>query len=74
VGAFEAAMKSAGKPVDVKIYEGAPHAFANPNNPWKGYREASARDAWAGPRPSSPSTSRSRRHAGARGAAPVDQA
>jgi len=47
VGAFEAAMKSAGKPVDVKIYEGAPHAFANPNNPWKGYREAAARDAWA---------------------------
>ena len=47
VGAFEAAMKAAGKPVDVKIYEGAPHAFANPNNPWKGYREAAARDAWA---------------------------
>lgn len=47
VGAFAAAMKSAGKPVDVKIYEGAPHAFANPNNPWKGYREASAKDAWA---------------------------
>ena len=47
VGAFEAAMKSAGKPLDVKIYEGAPHAFANPNNPWKGYREASAKDAWA---------------------------
>jgi carboxymethylenebutenolidase len=47
VGAFAAAMKSAGKPVDVKIYEGAPHAFANPNNPWKGYREAAAKDAWA---------------------------
>ena len=46
VGAFEAAMKSAGKPVDVKIYEGAPHAFANPNNPWGGYREAAAKDAW----------------------------
>jgi len=46
VGAFATAMKSAGKPVDVKIYEGAPHAFANPNNPWKGYREAAARDAW----------------------------
>jgi carboxymethylenebutenolidase len=47
VQAFEAAMKSAGKPVDVKIYEGAPHAFANPNNPWKGYREAAAKGAWA---------------------------
>ena len=47
VQAFEAAMKTAGKPVDVKVYEGAPHAFANPNNPWKGYREAAAKDAWA---------------------------
>jgi len=47
VRAFEAAMKAAGKAVDVKIYEGAGHAFANVNNPWKGYREAAARDAWA---------------------------
>jgi len=47
VKAFEAAMKKAGKSVDVKIYEGAGHAFANPNNPWGGYREAAARDAWA---------------------------
>src|SRR5688572_26747813 len=47
VKAFEAAMKAAGKAVDVKIYEGAPHAFANVNNPWKGYREAAAKDAWA---------------------------
>ena len=47
VKAFEAAMKAAGKAVDLKIYEGAPHAFANVNNPWKGYREAAARDAWA---------------------------
>jgi carboxymethylenebutenolidase len=47
VKAFEAALKQAGQPVDVKIYEGAPHAFANPNNPWKGYREAAAKDAWA---------------------------
>jgi carboxymethylenebutenolidase len=45
--AFEAAMKTAGKAVDLKIYEGAPHAFANVNNPWKGYREAAAKDAWA---------------------------
>jgi carboxymethylenebutenolidase len=47
VKAFEAAMRKAGKSVDLKIYEGAPHAFANPNNPWGGYREAAAKDAWA---------------------------
>lgn len=47
VKAFEAAMKKAGKTVDTKIYDGAPHAFANVNNPWKGYREAAAKDAWA---------------------------
>lgn len=47
VKAFEAAMKKAGKSADLKIYEGAPHAFANVNNPWGGYREAAARDAWA---------------------------
>jgi carboxymethylenebutenolidase len=46
VRAFEAAMKAAGKTMDAKIYEGAPHAFANVNNPWKGYREAAAKDAW----------------------------
>jgi carboxymethylenebutenolidase len=47
VRAFEKAMKDAGKTVDVKIYEGAGHAFANVNNPWKGYREAAAKDAWS---------------------------
>jgi carboxymethylenebutenolidase len=47
VKAFEAAMKAAGKPIDVKIYEGAGHAFANVHNPWGGYREAAAKDAWA---------------------------
>ena len=47
VKAFEAALKKAGKTVDVKIYPGAGHAFANVNNPWKGYREAAAKDAWA---------------------------
>jgi carboxymethylenebutenolidase len=44
---FEAALKKAGKSVDVKIYPGAPHAFANPNNPWGGYRKEAAADAWA---------------------------
>jgi carboxymethylenebutenolidase len=47
VKAFEAAMKKAGKSIDVRIYDGAGHAFANVNNPWGGYREAAAKDAWA---------------------------
>ena len=47
VKAFEAAMKKAGKSVDVKLYPGAGHAFANVGNPWKGYREDAARDAWS---------------------------
>lgn len=46
VRAFEAAMKKDGKTIDVKLYPGAGHAFANPNNPWGGYREAAAKDAW----------------------------
>ncbi|HEX5482700.1 MAG TPA: dienelactone hydrolase family protein [Terriglobia bacterium] len=45
VHAFEAAMKAAQKPVNVKIYAGAGHAFENPNNK-KGYRPESAKDAW----------------------------
>ena len=47
VKAFESAMTKAGKTVDVKIYPGAGHAFANVNNPWKGYRADAAKDAWA---------------------------
>jgi carboxymethylenebutenolidase len=47
VKTFEAAMKKAGKSADLKIYEGAGHAFANVNNPWGGYREPAAKDAWA---------------------------
>jgi len=47
VKTFEAALKKAGKTVDIKIYPGAGHAFANPNNPWGGYREAAAKDAWS---------------------------
>ena len=47
VKAFEAAMKKAGKSADLKIYPGAGHAFANVNNPWKGYREDAAKDAWS---------------------------
>lgn len=47
VKAFEAEMKKLGRTVDIKIYPGAGHAFANPNNPWKGYRPEAAKDAWA---------------------------
>ncbi|HET9951742.1 MAG TPA: dienelactone hydrolase family protein [Candidatus Eisenbacteria bacterium] len=45
--AFEKALKAAGKKADFKIYPGAGHAFANINNPWGGYREDAAKDAWA---------------------------
>lgn len=44
VHAFEAAMKSIGKPVNIKIYPDAGHAFENPNNKM-GYRAADAADA-----------------------------
>jgi carboxymethylenebutenolidase len=47
VKGFEAEMKKAGKSVDVKIYPGAGHAFANVDNPWGGYRPEAAKDAWA---------------------------
>jgi len=46
VEAFETAMKAAEKSIDVKVYDGAGHAFENPNNKL-GYREAAASDAWA---------------------------
>lgn len=45
VKAFEKAMKAAGKKIDVKIYDGAGHAFENPNNK-TGYRAEAAQDAW----------------------------
>jgi carboxymethylenebutenolidase len=41
---FEAALKKLGKPVEVKIYDGAGHAFANPSG--AGYRPEAAKDAW----------------------------
>jgi len=46
VKAFEKALAAAGKKADMKIYPGAGHAFANVNNPWGGYREDAAKDAW----------------------------
>ena len=45
VHAFEQAVKAGGKPIDVKIYDGAGHAFENPNNQG-GYRPEAAADAW----------------------------
>jgi carboxymethylenebutenolidase len=44
VQAFEAAMKSAGKSPDIKIYQGAGHAFQNPGNQ-DGYRAEATADA-----------------------------
>lgn len=46
VHAFEAKMKSLGKPVDAKVYSDAGHAFENPNNTG-GYQPADAADAMA---------------------------
>ena len=45
VHAFESAMKADGKTIDVKVYDGAGHAFENPNNKG-GYRPDAAADAW----------------------------
>jgi carboxymethylenebutenolidase len=45
VRAFESAMKKAGKKIDVKIFDGAGHAFENPNNK-SGYRPEAAAAAW----------------------------
>jgi len=45
VRAFAAAMQAAGKTADVKVYDGAGHAFENPNNK-AGYRAEAAGDAW----------------------------
>ncbi len=47
VRTFEKALAAAGKKADIKIYPGAGHAFANINNPWGGYREDAAKDAWS---------------------------
>jgi carboxymethylenebutenolidase len=43
---FEAALAKAGKRAEFHIYEGAGHAFANPTNPFGGYRKEAARTAW----------------------------
>ena len=46
VHAFEKTMKAQGKYVDLKIYDGAGHAFENPTNT-NGYRPEAATDAWS---------------------------
>lgn len=45
VHAFDDAMKADGKSVNVKIYDGAPHAFENPGNKDR-YRPEATADAW----------------------------
>ena len=45
VHAFEKKMKDLNRPVDVKIYDGAGHAFENSTNKM-GYRPEAAADAW----------------------------
>jgi carboxymethylenebutenolidase len=44
VMAFEATMKRLGKDVDIHMYEGADHAFANPSG--TAYEPRAAEDAW----------------------------
>jgi carboxymethylenebutenolidase len=46
VRAFESALKKDNKSADIKIYEGAGHAFMNPNNK-DGYVKSAANDAQA---------------------------
>jgi len=46
VDAFVASMNGDGKAVDAKIYDGAGHAFENPNNK-AGYRPEAAKNAWS---------------------------
>ena len=41
---MEATLKQLGKSVEIHIYEGAGHAFANPSG--TNYRPAAAEDAW----------------------------
>ena len=45
VNKFGAELTKYGKMGDIKVYDGAGHAFMNPNNK-EGYDEAAARDAW----------------------------
>jgi carboxymethylenebutenolidase len=42
---MEGALKQLGKQVDIRVYDGAGHAFANPSG--TNYRPAAAEDAWS---------------------------
>jgi len=42
---FQKALQADGESIDVRIYDGAPHAFENPGNK-TGYRPEAAADAW----------------------------
>lgn len=44
--AFADALKAAHKDADVKVFDGAKHAFMNPNNK-DAFDSAAAKDAWA---------------------------
>lgn len=44
VSDFEETMRRLGKPIEVKVYEGTEHAFANPSG--TAYQAAAAEDAW----------------------------
>ncbi len=46
VKTFESKLKEKNKDVDIKIYDGAQHAFMNPENK-TGYDDAASKDAWA---------------------------
>lgn len=46
VKTFESKLKEKNKDVDIKIYDGAQHAFMNPENK-TGYDDAAAKDAWS---------------------------
>jgi carboxymethylenebutenolidase len=46
VHTFEAKLKAKNKDVDLKVYDGAQHAFMNPENK-TGYDDAASKDAWA---------------------------
>jgi carboxymethylenebutenolidase len=45
VRAFADQLRAAHKDADIKVYDGAKHAFMNPTSP--AYDEAAAKDAWA---------------------------
>jgi carboxymethylenebutenolidase len=45
VRTFESALKAAGKEADIRVFDGAGHAFMNPANR-SGFQDAAAQEAW----------------------------